>query len=103
VDIPLGHKTEVFKSVRSVTRHVKEETAFSIVTELTSLDIECETFEYRNHWASIFAWIVNELRATGVLTTLLKSNKLTVVNSLNRNVKDEVKDRSVLQVIISNA
>jgi hypothetical protein len=102
-DIYLGHKTEVFKSVRNATRHVlKEETAFSVVSELTSLDIEAETFEYRQHWASIFAWCINELRPNGVLTTLIKAGKLTVVNQLNRNVKDEVKDRSVLQVVISN-
>jgi hypothetical protein len=103
-DILLGHKTEVFKTVRNATRHIiKEETAFSMVTNMTSLDIECETFEYRQHWAAIFAWVVNELRPSGILTTLVKSNKINVVNTLNRGSKDEIRDRSTLQVVISNA
>lgn len=103
-DILLGHKTDVFREARIASKHmIREERAFSIITTIgATIDIECDSLEDRNYWASTFAWVINENRPGGVIQILQKAGKLSVVDSLN-HTKDsvEVVDRQTLQVRIA--
>ncbi|CUG90528.1 Hypothetical protein, putative [Bodo saltans] len=103
-DILLGHKTDVFREARIASKHmIREERAFSIITTIgATLDIECDSLEDRNYWASTFAWIINESRPGGVVQILVKAGKLSVVDSLNHTKESvEVSDRQTLQVRIA--
>lgn len=104
-DIVLGHRTDVFREARMASRHIaKEERAFSIVSASTgaTLDIECDSVDDRNLWATIFAWVVNESRMGGVLHVLSKAGKLAVVDTLNQTPNSvEVQDRQYLNVRIT--
>ena len=52
-------------------------------------------------WANILAFIVNEMRAGGILNTLIRSNKFSVVDALhNTPATVEPKDRSTLRVSV---
>jgi hypothetical protein len=103
-NVLLGFKTDVFREARLQSRRVaREDLAFSIVSSSlgTSFDLECDTAEDRGYWANIFAWIINESRAGGVLNVLQRARKIIVKDTMNFTPETvEVADRNNLQVQI---
>lgn len=106
VNVLLGHASDVFKDLRSLSRNpMREELAFSIVSSVgTTFDVECDSMDDRNYWAGAFVWIVNESRYGGVLATLYRAGKINVVDTIHRTgVNVEPRDRASLQVQIGGS
>jgi hypothetical protein len=103
----LGHRSDVFKDVRSLARiPLREEHAFSIVAaDGATFDVECDSAEDRTHRAAIFAWIVNQSRGpNGVLAALVRSGRISVNDRLHGTARtDETVDRAALDVVIGGA
>jgi hypothetical protein len=101
-DILLGHRTDVFKDIVSLSRHpMRAEAAFSITTSVgTTFDLECDSAQDRTYWASNFAYVVNEMRKGGTLAAL--GSRVAATDRVNRTRKDdEIADRTVLQVTVT--
>lgn len=104
--IVLGHKSDVFKDVRSLAKiPLREVNAFSIVSvDGSTMDLETDTEEDRTHRAAIFAWIVNESRANGVVTALVKAGRVEVLDSRTGTKRgDESVHRPNLEVRVSGS
>jgi hypothetical protein len=104
VNIVQGHKTETFRDMLTASRHpLRPELAFSLISHLgPTFDLECDSAEDRNHWCTVFAWVVNESRRTGNLAALTRARKIAVIDVMNRTgPNEEPRDRSNLQVQIT--
>jgi hypothetical protein len=102
--IALGHKTDVFKDVRSLARiPMREENAFSLVSvDGSTIDVETDSIEDRTHRAAIYAWIVNESRANGIITALIRAGRIEVLDSrTNTKRNDENVHRPNLEVRVA--
>ena len=102
--ILLGHKTDVFKDVRSLTRiPLREENAFSIVSvDGSTIDVETDTADDRTHRAAILAWVVNESRSNGIVTALIKAGRVEVIDArTNTRRGDESVHRPNLELRIA--
>lgn len=102
--IVLGHKSDVFKDVRSLSKvPLREENAFSLVSvDGSTIDLETDSEEDRTHRAAIFAWIVNESRSNGIITALIKAGRVEVLDArTNTKRGDENVHRPNLEVRIS--
>jgi predicted nucleic acid-binding Zn-ribbon protein len=104
--ILLGHKTDVFKDVRSLSKiPLREENAFSMVSvDSSTIDLETDSQEDRTHRAAIYAWIVNECRSNGIITALVKAGRVEVIDTRTGTKRnDESVHRPNLEVRIAGS